>query len=51
MVEKSWLTKVDFPGDNHHVPPAQLGADAAAAAYALKLGLEHDSVGRLVARR
>ena len=34
LVERSWLGKIDFPPENHHVPPVELGADAAAAGYA-----------------
>lgn len=33
MVEESWLNKVAFPVENHHVPPVESGAAIAAARY------------------
>ena len=33
MVEQCWLSKVNFPADNHHVPLVELGADVAAMDY------------------
>jgi 6-phosphogluconolactonase len=38
MVERTWLEKIHFPAANHHVPPVELGADAAAADYAAAIG-------------
>lgn len=33
MVARSWLDRVQFPPQNHHIPPVDLGSEAAAAAY------------------
>jgi 6-phosphogluconolactonase len=37
LVEKSWLHIAGFPAANHHVPPAELGAQKAAEQYSKTL--------------
>ena len=34
LVTRCWLSKVDFPRANHHIPSVEQGADTAAALYA-----------------